>query len=94
MPNKDLETSVYRISGCAEEEVWLMGMKEVAPARGKPITGRGDLLAAVVYSKSLSIKADQNQKSRHADIVGWPGDKDRKQAIAMDLAVEAEAKKL
>lgn len=67
---------------------------EVARARSQVLVGRGDLLAASAYELSLSVRPDQNPSSKHADIVGWPEEKDRKQAIAIDLAEKTIAKKL
>lgn len=94
LPNKDGETSVYRISGWSENDIWVTGLHNVAATRGKVLVGRADLKASDVYDKSLTIRPDQIPTSRHADIMGWPEDKDRLQAIAIDLAAEADVKKV
>jgi len=93
LPNRDGETSVSRVSGCKEGDVILMGF-EVAKARGQVLVGRGEILAANVYDLSLKVRGDQDPASRHADILGWPEEKDRKQAIAIALAEKASAKRL
>lgn len=93
LPNRDGETSVSRIAGCEEGEILIMGFG-VARARGQILIGRGEVLASSAYDLSLNIRADNDPASRHADIIGWPEEKDRKQAIAIDLADKATAKKL
>lgn len=93
LPNRDGETSVSRISGCSEGEILVMGF-DVAKVRGQVLIGRGELLAASAYDLSLQVRSDQDSASRHADIIGWPEEKDRKQAIAIDLAEKASAKRL
>ena len=94
LPNRDGETSVYRISECSEQDIWVTGLHDVAAARGKVLIGRGDLHASSVYDKALNIRPDTNLVSNHADIIGWPEEKDRLQAIAIDLAAEADVKKV
>jgi hypothetical protein len=94
LPNRDGETSVYRISKCSEHDIWVTGLHDVAAARGKVLIGRGDLRASSVYDKALTLRPDNNPASNHADIIGWPEEKDRLQAIAIDLAAEADVKKV
>jgi hypothetical protein len=93
IPNKEGETSVFRISECSEGDVWVMGFP-VAKTRGKVLIGRGDLIASNVLEVSLTLRRDEDARSRHADIIGWPEEKDRRQAIAIDLAEKVEPKKL
>jgi hypothetical protein len=92
MPNKSGETSVFRVSQLSEEEIWSIGSEKVALARNMPLVGRGDLVAAIVYGKALRFSPDLDLQSRHANIVDWPDTKDARQAIALDLADEAEVK--
>ena len=94
LPNKDGETSVYRISGCSENDIWVTGLHDVAAARGKVLVGRGDLKVVRVYDKALNLRADENPTSKHADIIGWPEEKDLLQAIAIDLAADVDVKKI
>ena len=42
----------------------------------------------------MNLRADENPKSKHADIIGWPEEKDRLQAIAIDLAADVDVKKI
>lgn len=93
LPNRDGETSVSRVDGCKEGKILAMGF-DVARARGQALIGRGEVLASSVYALSLQVRADNDLASRHADIIGWPDEKDRKQAVAIDLADKATAKKL
>ena len=94
LPNRDGETSVYRISGCSEQDIWITGLHDVAAVRGKVLIGRGDLKASSIYDKALTLRPDDNLTSNHADIIGWPEEKDRLQAIAIDLADEADVKRV
>lgn len=93
MPNPEGETSVFRISGCSEGEILVMGFG-VAALRNKVLIGRGDITAQSVLSSSLQVRADSDPGSKHADILGWPIEKDAKKAIAMALAEVASAKRL
>ena len=88
MPRSDdLRTSVYRTSGLADHEVWRIG-ESVGQTRHRDLHGRGDLIASDVIEQSLDIDPD-NDPPRHADIIGWPQDKHKRQEIALLLASRA-----
>jgi hypothetical protein len=73
MPNPNNgETSVFRTSGLANNEIWDIGEREVAIRRDKPILGRGDIRASAAISKNLKITPSEPPK-RHANLIGWPG---------------------
>ena len=80
LPNREGETSVYRISEWSEQDIWVTGLHDVAAARGKVLIGRGDLKASSISDKALTLRHDDDPTSRHSDIIGWPEEKDRLQA--------------
>jgi len=89
MPNpKNGETSVFRISGISDREVWEIGHREVGLKRDKPVLGRGDIGTSFVMTKGLNVVPSE-PPVRHANIVGWPEEKSEKRLIALELAAEA-----
>lgn len=55
IPNRNGETSVFRTSGIANDEIWDIGDREVSIKRGKPILGRADIRTNNVVKKDLTI---------------------------------------
>ncbi len=93
LPNpKNGETSVFRISGITDNEIWAIGESEVAPIQNKPILGRADIETSIVISKDLKVIPSEPPE-RHADITGWPEESKHKQ-IALELAAESEFHKI
>ncbi len=88
-PDQKGDTSVFRISGITNNEIWDIGDREVAPKQGKPILGRADIIASIVISKDLKVIPSEPPK-RHADITDWPEEKSEKKQIALELAAESE----
>jgi hypothetical protein len=89
MPNpKNGETSVYRISGISDREVWEIGDREVGLRRDKPILGRADIGASFVITKGLNVVPSE-PPIRHANIIGWPEQKSEQRLVAIELAAEA-----
>ncbi|MCP4252476.1 MAG: hypothetical protein GY775_03510 [Candidatus Scalindua sp.] len=87
-PSKNGETSVFRISGISDNEVWDIGDREVATKQSKPIFGRADIIASIVM-KELKVIPTEPPK-RHADITGWPDERSNQRLIALELAAESE----
>jgi hypothetical protein len=89
MPNpKNGETSVFRISGISERDIWKIGDREVGVLRNKPVLGRADIGASFIYTKGLKVVPSE-PPVRHANIVGWPEEKSEQTLIALQLAAEA-----
>ncbi len=88
-PNKNGETSVFRISGITNNEIWDIGDREVAPKRNRPILGRADINTAIVISNELKVIPSEPPK-RHADITGWPDERSKQKQIELELAAESE----
>jgi len=89
LPGSDGKRSVFRVYGLNESEIWDLGLEKVARIRYLPLLGRFDLKAALVFDQELNIIPDQDLSSRHADIVGWPVEKEKRISIAQELAAEA-----
>ncbi|MBT3881530.1 MAG: hypothetical protein HOF76_21115 [Candidatus Scalindua sp.] len=90
LPNpKNGETSVFRISGITDNEIWAIGDSKVAPKQNRPILGRADINASIVLSNYLEIIPSEPPE-RHADITGWPEEKSEQKQIALELAAESE----
>lgn len=88
IPDNNGDTSVFRISGITDNEIWAIGDREVAPKRKRPILGRADIITSIVISKDLKVIPSEPPE-RHADITGWPEESKQKQ-IALELADEAQ----
>ena len=91
MPASDGKRSVFRISGLPESEIWSVGLEKVARLKNLPLLGRLDVNAGLVYDQELRFNPDADRRSRHAEIVGWPPEKEKQQSIAQILAAEARA---
>lgn len=79
------ETSVFRISGVSERDVWGMGTEYVAKEREKTLKARGDVIAIKVLNKKLNVTPDTETHPRHANITGWPQDKSERLLLAKEL---------
>ena len=90
-PNKNGATSVFRISGISDNEVWNIGEREVGMKRNKPILGRADITASIISNHLEIIPSEPPE--RHADITGWPEEKDKQKDIALELAAKAKFNK-
>ncbi|MEO8324952.1 MAG: hypothetical protein ABI618_03830 [Nitrospirota bacterium] len=86
--SSNLKLSVFRIYTLSDEEIWALAVEKVEPARGKVI-GRGDLRVSGIIENSLRVPPDEDPESRHADIVGWPDDRNHRATIAKVLAALA-----
>jgi hypothetical protein len=86
---KDGQTSVFRISGITDSDIWDIGNDEVALIRKLPLVGRADISVAAVLKTGLQV-ASQEPPPRHANIVNWPDEKSAQRLKAMELAAEAQ----
>ena len=88
MPPSNLRLSVYRSSGLSEAAIWELGNQNVATHRDKPLVGRADILASDVSSadRELKLTPAPTPHPLHANITGWPEQKDKQKLIALKLA--------
>ena len=85
-----LETSVFLISNLSESQVWRIGEIHVAK-KTRTIHGRADLPASAVEKAMLTLVLN-NIPPRHANILGWPREKDSQKELALELAENSELK--
>ena len=90
MPNRDGETSVYRIIGLGDPEIFEIGQRFVADKRNKPLLGRADINVLKILEKELKVISDPDPHPRHANIVDWPEEREKYRLIAVELADESE----
>ena len=86
------EISVYRTTDVADVDIWEIGQKHVANPQSKKLYARGDLQAADIFHQNLQIEPDLSSNrphDLHANIIGWPREKDEQKMIAIELAKEA-----
>lgn len=93
MPTANLDLSVYRIDNLEIEEIWEIGRKDVIAAMTMPkeLYGIAKIKASKVLENGLEIKP-QEPPPRHANMIGWPKEKERQKMIAIELAAESELK--
>jgi hypothetical protein len=86
------QTSVYRIQGCEDLEVWEIGDENVTKrhAQQLPVLGRADLHAQIILDEDLFIVPRPHPHPRHADIENWPEDDVQRQIKALALARKAQ----
>lgn len=90
MPNRAGETSVYRITGINDVEIYEIGKEFFADTTGRPLLGRADIIASEILKRQLSIESVQYPHPRHANICSWPRERSEQLLIAKELADEAE----
>lgn len=78
-----IETSVSRVDGCSESEIWEMGDAAFV-ARQKLAIARSNIFVNQVRATGLMVVADE-PPVRHAVISGWPSD---------DVEIETKMKEL
>jgi hypothetical protein len=97
MPPPNLKLSVFRIDGLGLKQIWEMGQTQVlatmpkSVAATKRINGIADIKVSKVQRLSLNVQPT-GSPSRHANICGWPEEKERQKSIAQELAAEAALK--
>lgn len=70
--------------GLEDSETWRIG-DEVGKERGKVAIARADLPKSSVIATGLSVKVSPGVHPNHADVFGWPPEKDEQKLIALDL---------
>lgn len=94
IPHPYQELSVTRHRDASETEIWTAG-EDVATQQQKRLYGRADIQARACISESLRVTAKPFPNNpNHADIEGWPPQKQDQKAIALKLADVATQLKL
>jgi len=92
VPPGNLELSVTRHIHLTEDDIWSLG-KKVARYRNRPLYGRADVKTEHVKMQNLEVKSqpiknDPNlgDNPNHANIIGWPLEKNARKMIALEIA--------
>jgi hypothetical protein len=84
----DYKTSVFRVQGLTESEIWSLGDEHVRSPSGGELRARAELLVAQIVGVGLQVEP-QEPPQRHANIAGWPAEKDELMLKAHELAAVA-----
>lgn len=85
-PESPLELSVTRHLNLSENEIWNIG-REIATGQERNLHGRADVEASYVTAQSLNVVPHPVLNNpNHANIVGWPPDKDARKMRALEIA--------
>jgi len=88
---KDQSTSVFRIDGLSENEIWDIGTRYAAEPSGRQLHARADLTVSNILNLNLAIHPKE-PPVRHALISGWSDEKHARMAKAQELAAQASLK--
>lgn len=89
LPNRKLETSVFRTTDLDEATVWPLADAAVLNREGAQLHGRADIFARHARVTGLEVRA-QEPPPRHADLIGWSSEKDAQKSRAQKLSVAAK----
>ncbi len=85
---KNRKLSIIRHIGLNESELWEIG-KDMVSIRPETLYGRADFFAREVRKNSLQIEPTASPIN-HANITGWPHEKEEQKAIALELAENSQ----
>lgn len=85
IPFRHTELSVTRLSGLTDARIWEIG-ESVAKRQTKTLHGRGDAHTVVYTKEKLYVyPAPVEENPNHANVTGWPAEKDMQKAIALEI---------
>ena len=85
IPYKWVKLSVTRHLELREDQLWAAG-EVVATQVGNPLRGRGDTQTKIYVRHGLRVAAAPvAENQNHANVVGWPQDKQAQKEIAIEL---------
>lgn len=85
LPNPlDNQSSVFRISGILEPEIWNLADLYVTPNQSSTLKGRADINSENILKTGLRIMPKE-PPYRHANIFNWTADKSKNKLIALEL---------
>lgn len=71
-----------------EKDIWKIG-DLLGAARSKQPLARADFDTSAVSAAKLEIESDPTPHPRHVNLCGWPSEKDKQKAIALDLCARS-----
>ncbi|MFH1421995.1 MAG: hypothetical protein ABIH42_04695 [Planctomycetota bacterium] len=85
-PSNNLKLSVTRHWKLTETNIWSIG-KAVAQKRERTLYGRADVATYHVSAQKLNVEPQPMQDNpNHANITGWPTEKDSIKMYALEIA--------
>jgi hypothetical protein len=84
----DNKTSVFRVQGLTEGQVWCLGEAFLMLPPHKALVARAEISVAHIRSVNLQVRPTE-PPPRHADITDWPIEKHEAMSRAQELAAEA-----
>lgn len=89
---EDNQTSVFRTSGIDETGILSIAKDQILHGLrvGQRIHGRGDITAFEICIQTLKVKPEISSHPLHANIHGWPFDKEHQLILAGELAMKAK----
>ncbi|MCX6089951.1 MAG: hypothetical protein NTX88_06225 [Candidatus Atribacteria bacterium] len=85
-PEDPLELSVTRHVNLAENDIWSIG-RGIARSISRTLHSRADVETGYVTAQSLSVVPQPvPDNPNHANIVGWPLEKDARKMCALEIA--------
>ena len=82
------KTSVFRVQGLTERQIWSLGDVYVALPSGNELRARAELSVEQIAGVGLRVESSE-PPPRHANIVDWPGEKHEWMSRAQELAAVA-----
>ena len=88
-PENPLELSVTRHVNLTENDIWSIG-RGIARRISRTLHGRADVETGHVIAQRLSVVLQPvPDNPNHANIVGWPLEKDARKMCALEIAMAA-----
>ena len=84
----DHKTSVFRVQGLTERQIWSLGDVYVVLPSGNELRARAELSVKQIAGVGLRVESAE-PPPRHANIVDWPGEKHQWMSRAQELAAVA-----
>ena len=84
----DHKTSLFRVQGLAERQIWELGDAYVILPPGNALRARAELSVSQITSVGLRVESAE-PPPRHANIVDWPVEKHEWMSRAQELAAKA-----
>lgn len=84
----DHKTSVFRVQGLTQCEIWHLGDEDIAGQLGHEILALAELSVEQIMDINLRVEPDE-PPPRHANIIGWPAAKNEWMSRAQELAAVA-----
>ena len=90
LPPPDLQTSAFGTDGLDEQGIWWIADNVVAKeSQREAPAARADISSSAVLDAQLTVVPDHASHSRHVNICGWPTEKEKQLAVALDLCAAA-----